>query len=53
MAQKKETKQKEVKLEATSNLSGKYLLPYSKGQQFSISEVQAKELVDNKDAKKV
>lgn len=52
MAQKKQTKQKDVKLEATSNLSGKYLLPYSKGHTFSISEVQAQELIDNKDAKK-
>lgn len=45
-------KGKKVKLRAICNLSGKYHLPYSEGQEFSINEKQAKELVDNRDAEK-
>jgi hypothetical protein len=39
-----------VTLKALSNLSGNYLLPYSKGQVFSIAKKQADELIENKDA---
>lgn len=49
----KAAKLKQVKLVATSNLSGKYLLPYGIGQKFAIDENQAEELIKNKDAKKV
>lgn len=51
----KTTKKKEpatsVKLEALSNLTGKYLLPYSVGQVFTIDSKRAQELIDNEDAK--
>jgi hypothetical protein len=40
----------QIKLKATSNLSAVYKLPYSTGQEFSISASQAKELIVNKDA---
>lgn len=43
-----------VKVEATShNLSGKYLLPYNKGQKFEIESKQAKEMIEAKDVKEV
>lgn len=41
-----------IKLKAINNLSGKYLLPYSAGQTFTIDEKRAKELIDNNDAEK-
>jgi hypothetical protein len=34
----------------SDNLAGKYGLPYSKGVTFKVTENQAKELVENKDA---
>lgn len=46
-------KGKKVKLRALINLSGKYHLPYSAGNEFSINEKQARELLDNRDAEKV
>ena len=49
----KKPKGKQVQLIATSNLSGKYNLPYSSGDKFKIDEKQAVELVKNKDAEKV
>lgn len=49
----KKPKGKQVDLVATSNLSGKYNLPYSVGQKFSIGENQAKEILENKDAEAV
>lgn len=44
---------KSMKLVALNNLSGKYFLPYSIGQKFSIDAKQGQELVGNKDAKKL
>ncbi|HET8885230.1 MAG TPA: hypothetical protein VFM70_02650 [Salinimicrobium sp.] len=61
--EKKETNQaKEVKpknaglkkLRAlVSNLPGKYLLPYNKGQEFEIEAKQAEEMIKAKDAEEV
>jgi hypothetical protein len=48
---KKETTNTAVKLEALSNLTGKYLLPYSVGQVFTIDKNRAEELIENEDAK--
>lgn len=45
-------KGKQVELTATENLSGKYGLPYSKGQTFKINEKKGAELLKNKDAEK-
>lgn len=55
MAKKtKITEEKErIKVKALINLSGKYLLPYSAGDVFTLSENAAKELIENKDAKAV
>lgn len=44
---------KRMKLEALSNLSGKYNLPFSEGQVFTIDGKRGKELVDNAAAKPV
>jgi len=54
MATAKKDKKDLVKVEATShNLSGKYLLPYNKGQKFEIEAKQAKEMIEAKDVKEV
>jgi len=54
MATAKKTKSDLVKVEATvHNLSGKYLLPYNKGQKFEIEAKQAKEMIEAKDVKEV
>ncbi len=42
-----------VLVKALNNLSGKYLLPYSKDNVFTLSENAAKELIENKDAEEV
>lgn len=47
----KKTTDNRVKLQALSNLTGKYLLPYSVGQFFTIDKNRAEELIDNEDAK--
>lgn len=43
----------EMKLVAINSLSGKYLLPYSGGQKFTIDGKRGQELIDNKDAELV
>jgi hypothetical protein len=47
----KKTTDNRLKLEALSNLTGKYLLPYSAGQVFTIDKNRAEELIENEDAK--
>lgn len=48
----KKPKGKMIKLVALENLSGRFKLPYSTGQSFSINENQAKELIEKKAAEK-
>ncbi len=46
----KTKKEGKVKMIALENLSGNYLLPWSKGQKFECDKKQAEELAENKAA---
>lgn len=49
----KKTNEERVNVRALNNLSGRYLLPYSKGDVFTISPNAAKEMTENKDVELV
>ena len=50
MAKKKTIASKRLHLKALNCLSGKYNLPFSEGQQFTIDALRGQEIVDNGDA---
>lgn len=49
----KVNKIKLVKVRALNSLAGKFLLPYSEGQVFEISETQAAEIVESRNGEYV